>query len=115
MGFDQELELIERDPALRLARARARAARKISGLLAGMRKEAGLTQADVAARVGVSQARISQVESGLIDHTPSVDFAFVFAAACNRTIELSAMPLEEGLVPAEPAREKFAAPYKSAS
>lgn len=113
MGFEQELELIERDPALRLARARAKAARQIAGLLTGMRKDAGLTQADVAARIGVSQARISQVESGLIDHAPSVDFAFVYAAACERTIELSAVPLEDGF--AYGAQEKTAAPAAAAA
>ncbi|EKF20679.1 helix-turn-helix transcriptional regulator [Nitratireductor pacificus] len=113
MGFEQELELIERDPALRLARARAKAARQIAGLLTGMRKDAGLTQAEVAARIGVTQARISQVESGLIDHAPSVDFAFVYAAACDRTIELSAVPLEDGFAFA--AQEKIPAPAKAAA
>ncbi|MCT8999832.1 helix-turn-helix domain-containing protein [Chelativorans intermedius] len=94
-SFDQELQSIENDPRLRLALVRTRAARNIARLLAGMRKDAALTQAQLAARLGVSQARISQVESGLIDHAPSVDFAFAYAAACDRTIMMTAAPLEE--------------------
>lgn len=35
--------------------------------LAEMRKSAGLTQADVARSLGVSQARVSQIEHGQID------------------------------------------------
>lgn len=98
-SFEQELQRIESDPKLRFARARAKAARRISGLLVAMRKSAKLTQSELAARIGVSQARISQVESGLIDHTPSVDFAFVFAAGCGRSLVMASAPLEELAAP----------------
>lgn len=94
MSFRELLQSVEDDPGLRLARIRAGAARRISSLLASMRADAGLTQAELGRRLGVSQARISQIESGLTDTTPALDFAFAYADACGRTMDISAVPTE---------------------
>lgn len=54
--------------------------------LAEMRKEAELTQKDVAALMGVSQARVSQIEHGQID---SLDNLRAYAAAIGGEVEVS--------------------------
>lgn len=53
--------------------------------LAEMRKSAGLTQADVAAVLGVSQARISQIEHGQID---SLDTLRAYAEALGAEVSI---------------------------
>lgn len=55
------------DPARRAAARSARTARDIGYHLAHMRKQRGLTQAQVAQAMGVSQARVSQMEHGDIE------------------------------------------------
>lgn len=55
------------DPARRAAARNARTARDIGYHLAQMRKQRGLTQAQVAQAMGVSQARVSRMEHGDIE------------------------------------------------
>ena len=69
---------------------RVRAARETAALLRGLRKQAGLTQQAIATRLGVSQARISQVESGVLDFLPPLDFVYLFADACGARLSLHA-------------------------
>src|SRR5258708_39064028 len=52
------------EPARRAAARDARNARDIGYHLAQMRKQQGMTQAQVAAAMGVSQARVSRMEHG---------------------------------------------------
>lgn len=52
------------DPARRAAARGIRNARDIGYHLTQMRKQRGMTQADVARAMGVSQARVSQMEHG---------------------------------------------------
>jgi transcriptional regulator with XRE-family HTH domain len=53
--------------------------------LAEMRKSAGLTQAEVAATLGVSQARISQIEHGRVD---SLDTLRAYAEALGAEVAI---------------------------
>ncbi len=53
--------------------------------LAGLRRAAGLTQADVAAALGVSQARVSQIEHGRVD---SLDVLRAYAAALGGEVSV---------------------------
>ena len=53
--------------------------------LAEMRKSAGLTQADVARVLGVSQARISQIEHGQVD---SLDTLRAYAEALGAEVSI---------------------------
>ncbi len=82
------LSEIERDPSYADALVRVRAARETAAQLRAMRKQAGLTQAELGKRLGVSQARISHVESGLLDHLPAIDFVYLYAEACGSNISL---------------------------
>ena len=53
--------------------------------LAEMRKSAGLTQVEVAAMLGVSQARISQIEHGQVD---SLDTLRAYAEALGGEVSI---------------------------
>jgi len=52
------------------------------------RKEAGLTQADVAARMGVSQPVLARIESSLGNrkHSPSLATLRNYASACGKKL-----------------------------
>ncbi|MFI9159063.1 helix-turn-helix domain-containing protein [Kitasatospora aureofaciens] len=54
--------------------------------LAGLRKAAGLTQKEVAGLMGVSQARVSQIEHGQVD---SLDNLRAYAAAIGGEVEVA--------------------------
>ncbi|WP_367715823.1 helix-turn-helix transcriptional regulator [Nitratireductor sp. GISD-1A_MAKvit] len=90
MSFDSFARAASKKPHLKLAFARVEGARRMADTLAGLRQEARLTQKQLGKILGVSQARISQVESGLLDHAPSIDFACAFAAACGGRLEFHA-------------------------
>lgn len=52
------------------------------------RKEAGLTQADVAARMGISQPVLARIESSLGSrkHSPSLNTLRRYASACGKKL-----------------------------
>ncbi|MBZ9989971.1 helix-turn-helix domain-containing protein [Mesorhizobium sp. BH1-1-5] len=81
---------IEQDGVYAAPLLRVRAARETAALLRGLRKQAGLTQQAIAAKLGVSQARISQVESGVLDFLPPLDFIYLFTDACGARLSLHA-------------------------
>lgn len=58
------------------------------GALLQARKEAGLTQADVAARMGVSQPVLARIESSLGSrkHSPSLATLRKYADACGKKL-----------------------------
>jgi predicted XRE-type DNA-binding protein len=68
------------DPARRSAARDIRNARDIGYHLAQMRKQRGLTQAEVARAMGVSQARVSQMEHGDIERMQVESIAAYVAA-----------------------------------
>lgn len=86
---------LERDPSYAGALTRVRAARETAAQLRAMRKRAGLTQAELGKKLGVSQARISHVESGLLDYLPPIDFIYLYAEACGASITLHASARQE--------------------
>jgi len=59
----------------------------LAALLAA-RKDAGLTQADVAARMGISQPVLARIESSLGSrkHSPSLATLRRYADACGKTL-----------------------------
>lgn len=61
------------------------------------RKEAGLTQAEVAARMGVSQPVLARIESSLGSHkhAPSLATLRRYAEACGQRLVISFEPKEE--------------------
>ena len=62
---------------------------QLNALLAA-RKEAGLTQADVALRMGVSQPVLARIESSLIkeDYSPSLKTLRRYAQACGKKLQI---------------------------
>ena len=60
-------------------------------LVRTMRREASLSQRNLAAAIGVSQARVSEIEAGLGKHGPSWEVMERIAAVCGR--EIGVMPL----------------------
>lgn len=58
------------------------------GTLLNARKDAGLTQADVAARMGVSQPVLARIESSLGSrkHSPSLATLRKYAGACGKKL-----------------------------
>jgi len=55
------------------------------------RKEAGLTQAEVAERMGIKQSALARIESSLTDkkHSPTLATLRKYAAACGKRLEIS--------------------------
>ncbi len=54
------------------------------------RQEAGLTQAEVAQRMGTTNSAVSRLESSLLNlkHTPSLATLRKYAAACGKKLEI---------------------------
>jgi transcriptional regulator with XRE-family HTH domain len=82
-------ELAERDPSFAEGSAIYDLVSSLCSSLKRMRVAAGLTQAQLAQKLGVSQGRISQIESGLPDHAPSIEMIGRFAHACGLTAIVS--------------------------
>lgn len=68
------------DPQRRAAARDARNARDIGYHLAQMRKQQGMTQADVASAMGVSQVRVSRMEHGDVEKMQVESIAAYVAA-----------------------------------
>ena len=51
-----------------------------------MRERAGFTQQQMADKLGVSQGRVSQIESGVRDFEPNLDMLARYAAACDEQV-----------------------------
>ena len=78
----------EVDPAFRAAYDTLDDEFAALGALLKARKEAGLTQADVAARMGVSQPVLARIESSLGNrkHSPSLATLRRYADACGKKL-----------------------------
>lgn len=79
------LGLDEADPVQRLATDLARSDRRFIDRLVAVRRQKGLTQAEVSARMGVSQGAVSQFESG--DRDPKLSTIRRYALAVGVPIE----------------------------
>lgn len=79
-----------RDVEATRATARSRTQEYVLGFrLAELRKKVGLTQVDVAEHMGVSQARISQLEQGEVDQL-EVDTVRRYITALGGTLKIVA-------------------------
>lgn len=76
------------DPAFRVAYDALEDEFAALGALLAARKDAGLTQADVAARMGVSQPVLARIESSLGSrkHSPSLATLRKYADACGKKL-----------------------------
>jgi predicted transcriptional regulator len=77
-------------PVLPGFREIAQRRRRVIGELAGARRAAGLSQTEVAARMGTSQSVVARLETGEIDARLST--LQRYAAAVGRELELGVRP-----------------------
>lgn len=75
----------EASPYRDQARAEVAAENAVAAAMAKARKEAGLTQAQVAERMGVAQSNVSRMLRGRV----TVTNLFRYLAACGKTAELT--------------------------
>ena len=61
----------------------------VAGLVRDVRKSANLSQTDLAGRVGVTQARISQIEHGDTIYGMSIVLLARLATACGKRLQVS--------------------------
>jgi len=91
VAFDPKVYAEKRrkaDPAFRAAYDALEDEFAALAALLAARKDAGLTQADVAARMGVSQPVLSRIESSLGSrkHSPSLETLRRYAEACGKKL-----------------------------
>ncbi|CAM5793648.1 MAG: helix-turn-helix transcriptional regulator [Burkholderiales bacterium] len=91
VGFDPKAHAAKRrkaDPAFRAAYDALEDEFAALAALLAARKDAGLTQADVAARMGVSQPVLARIESSLGSrkHSPSLETLRRYAGACGKKL-----------------------------
>ena len=67
---------------------------EIARLLREMREAEDLSQAEFAARVGMSQEQISRLETGVSKRGPRIEQLAVLAGACNRKLVVWFEPVE---------------------
>lgn len=77
------------------------------------RAEAGLTQAEVAARVGTTQSAIARLESPELRHSPSVATLRKYAEALGYRVQIRLIKKERG--PASGSSKRAAKPATSPS
>ena len=78
------------DPEVQAAYDRLGPIFAVVGEMIDARLAAGLTQADIAARMGTSQSVVARLESAR--HMPTFDMVARYAAAINRRIDIHLVP-----------------------
>lgn len=85
------VEKIERaDPRPASAAGLSSAAMRAGDLVRAMRKDAGLSQSQLADKLGVTQARVSEVEAGIGSQGPTWDLMERISVACGKTLGVAA-------------------------
>ena len=82
--FDKML----RDPEIRMHYKQEKAKTHIAYAVRAVRTRAGLTQAELAKKIGTAQSVIARLESGSDKRTPSLDLLSRVASACDAELEL---------------------------
>lgn len=77
------------DPAFREAYDQRRTVHEIAAAVRTIRERAGLTQRELARRIGVSQPMIARMESGSDTRTPQVETLWRISRAVGRRLRLS--------------------------
>jgi len=80
---EADVEDVFPTPALKAAYDEALASLEAGRYVANMREKAGLTQAELAKRLGISQARVSAIENGEGRDGPSYALLKRITAACG--------------------------------
>ena len=74
------------NPHLASDRGLSSAAMRAGDLVRAMRKDAGLSQSQLAERLEVTQARISEIEAGIGSQGPTWDLMERISVACGKTL-----------------------------
>ena len=82
--FDKML----RDPEIKLHYEQEKAKTHIAYTVRAARTRAGLTQAQLAKKIGTTQSVIARLESGTDKRTPSLELLARIASACNAELQL---------------------------
>ncbi|PWG65697.1 helix-turn-helix domain-containing protein [Spiribacter halobius] len=103
------LDQLAKRPATREAMRRSALALELGRLAFDMRSAAGLSQAQLAKRLGTSRTVISRLEGGNAGRVPGLDQIDKIAEACGFEVRLEAtrMRPEAGAETAEVARFRF--------
>ncbi|MCC6388719.1 MAG: helix-turn-helix transcriptional regulator [Dehalococcoidia bacterium] len=88
--FEELVTVLEHEPATAERIADLAPSRELALMLARLRMDLGLTQAEFARRAGVSQAYISQLESGIAN--PSIQKLGRLLRSAGFVFEFSARP-----------------------
>lgn len=86
--------------------AAAEFVRTAARALKAMRERAGLTQSRLGEMIGLTQGRVSQLESGLMDDAPNLETIALYADACGESVRLEASG--EPRVEADPELSRYA-------
>ena len=76
-----------KDPEVRILYEEERAKTKIALAMKAARRNAGLTQNELAKKMGTTQSVIARLESGEDRRIPSLPFLARIATACNAALE----------------------------
>lgn len=84
-----------RDPAFRLYYEQRKLVHEVAVAVRAMRKQARMTQAQLAKLVGVSQPMIAKIEKGLGQHTPRWEMLGKISIALGKQMRLSFFDVED--------------------
>lgn len=85
-----------KDPEFRYLYEQRKLIQEVAIAVRGMRQGAGLSQAQLAGMIGVSQPMIARLEKGTDQRTPRWDTLRRIAIALGRQMKLSFVPVERG-------------------
>ena len=89
VSADSFFESLIKDPEIRIHYEEERAKTEIAATVCAARKRAGLTQAQLAKRIGSTQSVIARLESGEDSRSPTLPLLARIAAACNGALEIN--------------------------
>jgi len=76
-------EKLAKNPEFKRAEQKLNERFALASIIRNARERAGLTQKELAEKVGTKQSAISRIESGVYKHAPSVSFLYKVATACG--------------------------------
>lgn len=84
-----------RDPEFRYHYEQRKLVHEVAVAVRAMRKEGGMTQAQLAKAVGVSQPMIAKIEKGIEQRTPRFEMIGRICVALNKQMRLSFKDVDE--------------------
>jgi transcriptional regulator with XRE-family HTH domain len=99
----QIVDLVDTDPRFAGERKAVEFVRQIVEGMKQLRRSKRQSQGEIADALGVTQPRISQIESGLMDHAPNLETIAKYAHACGASVSITFVP--EGRMQASLAEE----------